>query len=365
VEQCEQVGLVWGKELYIDSTKVLANASADSMAPRFAVEAHLETLFGCESQEQEDQPATEDAPQSPPITLPTVLSEDAYQDRAEANEGRHDWIAEAGQQNRAVVGHDYRRIADFEASTTDPDASLMRSAGAGSRPGYQTHYVVDGGKARIIRTALVAPSEVMENLPMRDLIWHTCFRWKVVPHQVTGDAKYGTIENIVALEEMGVRAYLALPDYRNRTPFFGLGRFTYDPERDLYRCPQGQVLQRMRIVKATQVVRYRADAKTCQACPLRSQCTTSKMGRQVERSVYTDYVDRVRGYHQTAAYQKAMRKRNVWGATHYCEIRRRTLREYWQMGQAPGDGGRPQGDDVAAGFARRCASDRSDGAPGG
>jgi transposase len=127
VEQCEQAGLVWGKELYIDSTKVLANASADSMAPRFAVEAHLETLFGCESQEHEDQPATGDATQSPTITLPTVLSEDAYQDMAEANEGRHDWIAEAGQQNRAVVDHDYQRIADFEASTTDPDASRVPS----------------------------------------------------------------------------------------------------------------------------------------------------------------------------------------------------------------------------------------------
>jgi hypothetical protein len=28
--------------------------------------------------------------------------------------------------------------------------------------------------------------------------------------------------------------------------------------------------------------------------------------------VYADYVDRVRGYHQTAADQKAMRKRSVW-----------------------------------------------------
>jgi hypothetical protein len=152
----------------------------------------------------------------------------------------------------------------------------------------------------------------MENLPMRDLIWHTCFRWKSVPHQVTGDAKYGTIENIVALEEMGIRAYLALPNFRNRTPFFGLDRFTYDRERDGYICPQGELLPRLRVIEATQVVRYRADAKTCQACPLRSQCTASRHGRQVERSVYSDYVDRVRSYHQTAAYQKAMRKRSVW-----------------------------------------------------
>jgi transposase len=40
VEQCQQAGLVWGKELYIDGTKVHANASKDSLKPRFFVEAH-------------------------------------------------------------------------------------------------------------------------------------------------------------------------------------------------------------------------------------------------------------------------------------------------------------------------------------
>src|SRR6266705_1104008 len=36
--QCQQAGLVWGKELYIDATKVEANASLASLKPRFAVE---------------------------------------------------------------------------------------------------------------------------------------------------------------------------------------------------------------------------------------------------------------------------------------------------------------------------------------
>ena len=35
VEQCQQAGLVWGRELYIDATKVEANASVDSVKPRF------------------------------------------------------------------------------------------------------------------------------------------------------------------------------------------------------------------------------------------------------------------------------------------------------------------------------------------
>jgi hypothetical protein len=46
----------------------------------------------------------------------------------------------------------------------------------------------------------------MESQAMRDLLWRVCFRRKIRPHQMTGDAKYGTIENIVAVEDAGIRA---------------------------------------------------------------------------------------------------------------------------------------------------------------
>src|SRR5213082_2202738 len=39
VEQCQAAGLVWGRELYVDATKFKANASLESLTPRFAVEA--------------------------------------------------------------------------------------------------------------------------------------------------------------------------------------------------------------------------------------------------------------------------------------------------------------------------------------
>jgi hypothetical protein len=60
------------------------------------------------------------------------------------------------------------------------------------------------------------------------------------------------------------------------------------------------------------VVVYRADATTCNACPVRAACTASPHGRQVRRSFHAEYLDRVRGYHRTEAYKKAMRKRAVW-----------------------------------------------------
>src|SRR3954449_13205957 len=56
VELCIEAGLVWGEELYFDSTKVEANAAVDSLAPRWAVEAHLDELF--EEEEEEEDPTT-------------------------------------------------------------------------------------------------------------------------------------------------------------------------------------------------------------------------------------------------------------------------------------------------------------------
>ena len=52
---------------------------------------------------------------------------------------------------------------------------------------------------------------------MRDLLWRVCFRWKFWPQQVTGDTTYGTTENIVAIEDAGIRAYVPLPDFERRT----------------------------------------------------------------------------------------------------------------------------------------------------
>lgn len=62
----------------------------------------------------------------------------------------------------------------------------------------------------------------------------------------------------------------------------------------------------------TQVRSYQAPTATCQACPIRSQCTDSREGRKLNRPFDEEYRERVREYHGTAAYAKAMRKRAVW-----------------------------------------------------
>ncbi len=170
VEQCQAAGLVWGKELYFDGTKVAANAGKDSLKPRFYVDAHLATLFatagagGAEGTDQassHEASAHHDAVQSEamqaPMQLPVALSEEMREDLTQTNKERHDWIAALGAQDRKVTSRCYQRVADLQVSTTDPDATLMQTK-HGVDLGYHTHYVVDGGKARIILHVLVTPT---------------------------------------------------------------------------------------------------------------------------------------------------------------------------------------------------------------
>lgn len=309
VDQCRQAELVWGQELYFDATQVEANADRDAMVPRFfmdTINAHLEELFPAEV----NTPVADDA--SIPLPLPVDLPPDVATELTATNAGRHNWITEAGRPDREETHGSYQRMADVWVSTTDPDATLMRKKDGGVHLGYHTHYVVDGGKARIILDVLVTPSEVMENQPMLDLLWHVCFRWHLQPAFACGDTTYGTIENIVALEDVGIRAYTPLPDFDQRTPFFGKQRFSYEADQDQYRCPHGAVLPLRKHSYTERVTIYQADAATCEACPLKAKCTESTHGRRVKRPFDEAYLDLVRSYHQTEAYKKAMRKRKVW-----------------------------------------------------
>src|SRR6266571_7796369 len=40
---------------------------------------------------------------------------------------------------------------------------------------------------------------------MLDLLWRARFRWKLWPRQATGHRKYGTEENLVAIEDQHIR----------------------------------------------------------------------------------------------------------------------------------------------------------------
>ena len=237
VGMCFEAGLVRGEDLFFEATKVEANASLDSAGSRSLVErqlaGHLAGVF------PEGSPRVPEAASAAADAEVGPTDREERRELARANANRHRWIAQNGRQERGVVRWGYRRMADLRVSATDPDASPMhqKKKGGASRLGYQTHYVVDGGKARVILDALVTGAEVNENLPMLELLFRSRFRWRLRLRSVTGDAAYGTRKNITAVEKAGIRAYVALPEQGKRTSLFTIDAFAYDAERDVYTCP--------------------------------------------------------------------------------------------------------------------------------
>lgn len=221
IDLCEDAGLIWGTEVLADATRIPGNAAMDSLVPRLkaVVDDHLVDLFdaGTGVEQTRDEPAEE------PI--------------------RWDLLETCRLDPERPPSGPYQRISDRKVSRTDPDACAMTMRDGRTVLGYQNHYLVDGGKARIILHAFVTPGDVAENNVLLDQLHRTMFRRKLRPRRVIADAKYATTTNIRMLEDEGVRAYVPLPEWDKSSKRFKRAAFTYDPEENVYCCPQGKRLQ--------------------------------------------------------------------------------------------------------------------------
>jgi len=338
VQLCADAGLVWGEELFFDATKVRANAAMGSLVPRLreVVDGHLVDRFpSAENAVARDAattgplappdamlPRDETAPTPiPPARVPLDAPAAAEGQPKQGTPPRWDLLEECRLDPARPAARGYERTGDGRVSATDPDAAPMKAGGQRAARGYHDHYVVDGGRARLILHALVTPADMMENAPMLDQLRRVQFRWRLRLARVVADTTSGTVENIRALEDQGLRAYVPLPDFEARTPYFGSARFRYDGERDEYRCPHDQPLGRRATSQTEELVVYRAEAAICNACPLKARCTASEHGRTVRRSCHEASLERVRDDHTTAAYRRAMRKRKVWPEPLFAEAK--------------------------------------------
>ena len=162
IDSCQEAGLVWGREVYVDATKVEANASLDSLVPRFAYEAkaHVAELFTdeCAVAEVTAAPTDDDLPPGL-VRLPIDAAHMPGEDDPPWRLLEERRLAS----HRPAIGT-YQRTTDFRVSPTDPDATPMRTK-HGTALGYYDHYFVDARKCRIFLASLISPADVMANVP--------------------------------------------------------------------------------------------------------------------------------------------------------------------------------------------------------
>ena len=241
VAQCVEAGLVDGKKLHVDASLIEADAAKESVIKA-----------------------------APPLIAALKQAYRATESKLE----------------ETSTPESYQAVNDRMMSQSDPDAACVRQGGGQSRPRYKHHRVIDDSKG-IITAIETTPGSIAENKKLMGLVDQHEKNTNCQAQIVIADHKYGTTENFVECQARGITTHmgdaLGKAQHGRERTIFGDEAFTYDPLRNIYRCPAGQTLKPRRMHPIRRTIEYKAPARVCTVCVLRAQCTRSHHGRTVQR----------------------------------------------------------------------------------
>ena len=93
-------------------------------------------------------------------------------------------------------------------------------------------------------------------------------------------AAYAVVLVLLAVGLEGLARYVVWQAHRYR-----VAGFRYHRALDAWECPQGEHLRPFTMDDRARVIRYRARAYVCNACPAKPRCTDSDDGRQIEHDL--------------------------------------------------------------------------------
>ncbi len=198
---------------------------------------------------------------------------------------------------------------------SDPEARLMRGPQGRSLTGYNAQAMAarlkpereDGAGGTLLLAAEVTqePGDAAQLLPMVEAADALSQARLTV-----ADAGYFASGAVERCQQLGVS--VAVPEAKpDEDHPYHWRRFRYEPERDRYRCPQGQVLERRqrRLNRRTPAKLYQAEAEACRGCPAFGVCTSARSGRTITISDAAEALERHRVWMRSAAAREALRRR--------------------------------------------------------
>jgi hypothetical protein len=220
-------------------------------------------------------------------------------------------VSEAAELLATVVGQDLEpdaagrfRIAhkvakDRVISTVDPDARHGRKTQARSFDGYKGHAAVDPD-SEIVTDTIVTPGNASDGSVAKDLI-DDLVDSDVEGSTVYGDNAYGTGEFQQFLDDAEIGSRCKTQPTTAPGGMFPKERFTIDLSARTVTCPNGITVairpRTGRIVGAAEFGNH------CAGCLLRSECTTSKVGRKIAVGAHEEALTRARTRQQDPAWR--------------------------------------------------------------
>jgi len=290
---CIKLDLIKGNTLFVDGTKIRANASVKQT---WDAERCAKTLKRIDKRIEE------------------ILAECEKTDRAEEglpSEVHLDKELTGAQNLRSKVEeiwNELKKSGEKTINSTDGDARPMRSR-QGTHASHNAQIAVDDEKGLIVSSDVVDQSNDRGQLSGQ--VDNAEEALEKTPEEVCTDAGYSDTDD---LENISSDIKLIVPSQRQvvekKPGPFDRENFHYDKEHDIYICPAGKELYPIKRKDRRGYKTYRVERpETCKSCEHYGTCTKARLGRQITRLKNEELRDHLESVYEEEESQKTYKRR--------------------------------------------------------
>ena len=291
---CVELDLIDGNILFIDGSRMRANASIDRTITK---EKALKTLKHIDQR------------------ISSLLSECEQTDSEESGQGSLVHMQQELKDHQLLRDKIESALRSIEQqqkhshNMTDKDCVMIHSR-QGSHSGYNGQIVVDDKHGLIVNSDVVSENNDLKQfsaqvLQANEVLSKPC-------KEACADAGYSNARELEKIDKEGIKVIVPSKQQasRNGPGPFGRSAFEYIPQENVYICPCGQKLPYQWNDAKRGRREYVADIRICKSCEHIGLCTKGKRyGRRINRNNNEQFRDRMREQYAQADSQEIYGRR--------------------------------------------------------
>ncbi|MDH0369832.1 MULTISPECIES: IS1182 family transposase [Hyphomicrobiales] len=278
VQFCREQGLVGGRIVAVDGTKMRAVASPKNIAgaerlARDIEHTEKEVAYYLDRLDIIDETVAQGSDDQP-------LHRETFATAIASLKRRKDRLVRRQQE----LEHREEKVLVFG----EPEAKPMGYGRAPKMPSYNLQSVVD------VESGLIVHHDVYNDANDSHMLYPVSVAAKKVLEvdqiQVLTDGGYSNAEEIARCEREGIAVAAPIKRGAMNSDHFRPAQFVYDSASDTIRCPAGETLRPSGLHTRNRAIRYRTPA--CANCSLKPRCTPGAQ-RTIHRLVDQGALDRM------------------------------------------------------------------------
>jgi transposase len=295
---CMKLGLIEGNTVFVDGSKIRANASINNTwtkekCARYLshVDERIEAILSeCDAIDDKEHNSS------------SLLKLDAeLKDKHALRLKVKELMCEIEEEQRTSI------------NSTDPECVNVKGR-QGTHAGYNSQIVVDEKHGLIVSSDVV--NENNDRNQFADQIEQANETLGKKCTNACADAGYADTSELKKIDDQNINVIVPSQEQQSaqEPSLFSKNRFEYDSKNDCYMCPNANKLRLSTIQKDKQHKVYRITSKLlCRKCQFFGACTTDKKGRTLSRLMNEETKLKLEANYQTGQSQAiyALRKQKV------------------------------------------------------